>query len=93
MPEVRGFAFDGTTVYAGTADGMHRSIDGGMTWQARGLGGRRVHAIVQDAQGDASLYAGTDGQGVWRSEDGGASWQRFNEGLGPLRVRMQFVTF
>jgi hypothetical protein len=35
---------------------------------------------------DRTLFAGTDGGGVFKSTDGGASWSAMNEGLGNLSI-------
>jgi len=34
-----------------------------------------------------TLYAGTSGDGVYKSLDGGVSWVKFNDGLSNLRIR------
>ena len=34
-----------------------------------------------------TLYAGTDGSGVFRTTDGGANWSAVNNGLSHLRIR------
>jgi photosystem II stability/assembly factor-like uncharacterized protein len=69
----------GDAVYAGTRDGIRKSVDGGKTWQRqnRGLVGEAalcVQALAQDRHGGI-LYAATWGDGVYRSVDGGEIWQ------------------
>lgn len=52
-------------------NGIFRSTDGGSTWTPSGLQGSTVPCICRD--GNGTLFAGTDGTGVWRSSDG-FSW-------------------
>ncbi|MCA0269810.1 MAG: hypothetical protein LCH53_11440 [Bacteroidetes bacterium] len=80
-------AFDGATVYAGTARGLLASTDGGTTWSRRrdlcdpGEGtaacrpDRPVYAVAVTGAGttSATLWAGT-ADGLFESRDGGASW-------------------
>jgi hypothetical protein len=67
------------TVYAiqsvETIAGLCRSTDGGDTWST--VGGLPVGAVVSvvEAPGDpGTLYAGTDGNGVFKSTDSGRTW-------------------
>ncbi len=61
---------------------VFRSDDGGASWQdvSTTLPDIPVHALVQDPDNPASLYAATD-SGVYRSVDGGAAWATFSNGL------------
>lgn len=73
------------TVFAGTRDGLYRSTDGGATWALRGrklLGSFR--SLAYDGAG-GWLYAGVDGQGVFRSADQGSTWTPASAGLPPNR--------
>jgi photosystem II stability/assembly factor-like uncharacterized protein len=51
--------------------GVFRSMDGGLTWTPSGLQGTTVPCMCRD--GNGTLFAGTDGTGVWQSSDGN-SW-------------------
>ena len=76
---------DPGTLYAGsTRVGMHRSRDGGRTWQEinRGIIYKNVWAIAQHP-GTGTLFAGTSPADVYRSTDGGDSWTQC-ERLGQL---------
>jgi hypothetical protein len=68
------------TVYAGTADGIYVSPNGGRAWKFCGLKGKAVLALAASTEFAASptLFAGTDGLGLWRSEDAGKTWQPVN---------------
>jgi hypothetical protein len=81
-------------VFAGTAQGVFRSADGGGAWAAasRGLPGTdeetglsktAVHALLvhqEGRTGTVRLFAGT-AKGVFRSTDLGRSWQPVSRGL------------
>ena len=65
------FVVDGTTVYAGQANGVLRSTDGGLTWVQMNTGWvtppSTVYTLLMRSNGEGQqwLYAGTS-QGVWR---------------------------
>src|SRR4051794_27720832 len=61
-------------VLAGTADGIHRSTDGGASWQRVGLAGHEVLELAAAPGDDALVYAGTRPAALFRSRDGGGSW-------------------
>jgi photosystem II stability/assembly factor-like uncharacterized protein len=87
---VRGFAFQGSRVYAAVeVGGVLRSDDGGATWKlAEGSDGRPdtqraveplihadVHSIETHPSSPDLVYAPTGG-GFFRSLDGGKTWQK-----------------
>ena len=73
---------DSNTLYAGTDDGLFKSVDGGTTWAPNGLKGMRVRRMAFDPRDQNTFYAATFnylGNGifhsaVFKSTDGGASW-------------------
>ena len=69
-----------TTLYAGTWNGVFKSINGGTTWSANGLTGNGVFALAIDPSTPTTLYAGTNG-GVFKSINGGTTWSA--TGTGP----------
>lgn len=72
-------AGDGSTVLAGTDDGIYRSTDAGRTWQA--AGGLEPETTVPGlSRASDALYAAT-GRGAYRSDDAGATWRPLGDGL------------
>jgi photosystem II stability/assembly factor-like uncharacterized protein len=87
-------------VYAGTpANGLFGTTDGGVSWQRVDAVPIAEKAGVVGVAFDASsgttggrtktAYAGSHGNGVWRTTDAGASWQRV--GGGPATVNHAVV--
>src|ERR1700693_2816261 len=78
-----------STLYAGTAEGVFKSDDGGASWRAAsaGLPSARVQTIASAPTATSTLYVGTltpngvDSVGIFKSTDGAASWTAINEGL------------
>lgn len=72
---------DGTTLYAATLfRTVMRSTDGGETWTPVGPNGLTlptIHTLTQGRNGH--LFAGTDGDGIYRSIDGGQRWVALND--------------
>jgi len=67
-------------LFAGTAgQGIYRSSDGGMSWQAAdsGLADPNINALVSVS---GNLFAGTN-EGVFLTSNGGVSWSAVNTGL------------
>lgn len=66
-------------VFAATATGLHRSVDGGATWAPTGESSSapfaEAIALSPDYAADRTLYAGAR-NGLYRSADGGATWQQ-----------------
>src|SRR5579859_3532377 len=59
-----------------------KSTDGGRTWAFYVLPSVYYVAVVAiDRSSPATLYAGMDGDGVFKSVDGGGSWRPVNNGL------------
>jgi hypothetical protein len=85
-----------STLYAGTYQGFYKSADGGATWSvaSSNLDIPNLHtganisvtAVAIDPENHGTLYAGTSGQGIFRSVDGGNRWTPFNSGLTSLVI-------
>ncbi len=80
---------DSSTVYAGTLNGPYKSIDAGAHWTAPAgaIAQQWVYALLVDAAHPATVYAGCDGGGFFKSTDGGMTWTARNAGL-PSGVAM-----
>lgn len=77
-------AVDSASLYIGTrTDGVFKSLDGGTSWNATGLGGVGVFALAIDPYNQAVLFAGLTGEqgSVLMSLNGGDSWVIRNSGL------------
>lgn len=70
-------------LYAGTRQGVYRSANGGVSWQARKRGlppGSVVRSLAVDPATGA-VFAGIDNHGVFRSDNQGVTWRPAGEGL------------
>lgn len=61
-------------------DSLYISRDRGLTWQSTTLNGQAIE-ITALFKFDSKIFAGTYGNGVYRSTDNGNSWQPYNAGL------------
>lgn len=61
-------------------------------WTPLGPEGGTVQALKADPGSPGTLYAGTDGGGVWKSTDGGTTWRSANEGFGSPDVHALAVS-
>lgn len=79
-------------IYAGTTQGLFKSVNAGGNWSPIGLSEGPVSALAVDPNDARVLYAGVAFRGVFRSVNGGATWTSLNDGLptaaflGPLRL-------
>jgi photosystem II stability/assembly factor-like uncharacterized protein len=64
-------------IFIAGRDGVHRSTDGGVTWQTmnEGFATTNVRSIAQSATDPDVFYAGTNGSGLYRSRDAGETWE------------------
>lgn len=78
---VNALVSDGTDLFAATTfRTVLHSSDGGSTWTPVGPNGLTlptVHALARGPNGH--LFAGTDGDGLYRSTDGGQRWVALND--------------
>jgi photosystem II stability/assembly factor-like uncharacterized protein len=72
-----------TTLYAGTLDGVFKSIDGGANWSIGIINPTDIHVVslAIDPTVPTTIYAGTYSWGVFKSTDGGANWSKSHDGL------------
>lgn len=76
------------TLYAGTADGVYKTVDGAMSWTPAGsfqADSLRVLGIVINPTLPSTLYA-IKINSVFKSTDGGSHWARANSGVGVIRA-------
>jgi hypothetical protein len=69
-------------LYAGTSNGLFKSIDGGGSWVLNtGLVATVVYKIAINPDDTSIVYAGMYA-GMFKSINGGSSWDLFNNGIG-----------
>ena len=76
---IQALLFDGTNLFAGTpADsaGVYRSTNGGTSWDPAAAGlpiGKIMRSLISFG---AYVFAGTEGDGIYRSSDHGDTWAK-----------------
>ena len=76
---IRALLYDGTNLFAGTpadAAGIYRSTNGGMSWEAAVVGlpiGSQIRGMTSFG---GYIFAGVDGDGIYRSNDQGNTWAK-----------------
>ena len=79
-------AVSGSTIYAGTAGGLSKSSNGGISWTnytpTAGFGSNQVPCV---AVSGSTIYAGT-AHGLWSSNTGGTTWTSYVNQLGAILV-------
>lgn len=64
-------------VYVATNDAVHKTRDGGATWeQFPAFTARRVTTLAIDPKLPATVYAGTMGDAIYKSPDGASTGSR-----------------
>jgi photosystem II stability/assembly factor-like uncharacterized protein len=76
---------DRSTVYAGGANGLFKSVDGGESWINK-FSTSPVRSVIIDPANHLNLYLGTSG-GVFASTDGGEAWMDVTGSLPGTDVR------
>jgi len=71
------------TLYAATATGVHRSRDGGATWQATGSESDAARLVVA---GPRSVLAAMANGAVLESDDHGETWRSLGEGFAGTQI-------
>jgi photosystem II stability/assembly factor-like uncharacterized protein len=69
------------TLFAGSADGIYRSSNGGSIWKRAGAEGCDVWHVTVHPRDNRLLFAGTQPAHMFRSADGGVTWEGFDEFL------------
>ncbi len=70
-------------LYVASNNAMYKTRDGGDTWEktSQSFTSDRVTAIAVDPLMTSAIYAGTNGDGVYKSGDSARTWHPFNSGL------------
>jgi hypothetical protein len=71
-------------LFVATPTGVFKSIDQANTWSAGGMIGIDVRCLT--AIND-TVFAGTNGSGIYKTIDGGINWVAVNNGLNSTNVR------
>jgi photosystem II stability/assembly factor-like uncharacterized protein len=91
---IEALLFDGTNLFAGTpadAAGIYRSTNGGQNWNAAAGGlpvGKTIRSLISFG---AFVFAGTQGDGIYRSSDHGDSWVKTDTNNGLLAQQIVFT--
>tara|TARA_B100000315_G_C14590873_1_gene595683 strand:+ start:4312 stop:5364 length:1053 start_codon:yes stop_codon:yes gene_type:complete len=70
-------------LYVASNNTLYKTRDGGDTWEktSQSFTSDRVTALAVDPLMTSAVYAGTNGDGVYKSGDAGRTWHPFNSGL------------
>ena len=70
-------------IYVATDEAVYKSSDTGLTWTrfAGELTRTRVISLAIDPKLSATVFAGTMGDGTYKSPDGGRNWHQFSDGI------------
>jgi photosystem II stability/assembly factor-like uncharacterized protein len=84
---------DPALVFAGTADGVYRSTDGGKTFKRADFPDSKVQiwSFLPDPADNKRMLAGGSPVSVYRSEDAGESWKRMPDLKVPERGKAPFA--
>ncbi len=74
---------DGNRMYVGTANGVYRSMDGGLTWESTVLTNHLVYSIQIDPTDTKVIYAGAD-DGIYLGVNYGEDWLNIGESTGGI---------
>lgn len=77
-------------IFLGSAYGMYYSDDNGSTWEDRSgaIPGGSIYSMGKDNSG--AIYAGTFGNGIYKTTNSGATWNAVNNGL-PVSSRIKAI--
>ena len=70
------------TLYAATATGVFKSVNGGQTWdETTSFTGDNISTLSLHPTSTGVIYAGTLNAGVWVSTNSGANWTQYHSGM------------
>jgi len=79
-----GIVYVNGKLYVATPTGVFKSIDQANTWVAAGMTGIDVRCLTAI---DDTVFAGTNGSGIYKTIDGGINWVAVNNGLNSTNFR------
>jgi photosystem II stability/assembly factor-like uncharacterized protein len=91
---IQALLFDGSTVFAGTptdAAAMYRSTNGGASWEPAAAGlphGKIIRSLIAFG---GYVFAGTEGDGIYRSSDHGNTWAKTDVSNSLLAQQLVFT--
>src|SRR5215211_1158729 len=91
---IQALLYDGSIIFAGTpadAVGIYRSPNGGQSWDPAGAGlpiGKTIRSLISFG---AYVFAGTEGDGIYRSSDHGDTWAKTDENNTLLAQQLVFT--
>jgi photosystem II stability/assembly factor-like uncharacterized protein len=91
---IQALLFDGTTLFAGApADpaGIYKTTNGGTSWDPAAAGlpiGKTIRSLISFG---AYLFAGTEGDGIYRSSDHGDTWAKVDTNNNLLAQELVFT--
>lgn len=78
-------------LFAGTATGLYKSENGGLTWsEISSFTGDSITAIAlhPDSSADSeTIYLGTADAGLWMTKNGGTTWEQISSGLSEQKIK------
>ncbi len=75
------------SIYCGTNDGVFISVDGGVTWKKQLSTNHSVRSLTIHPVLTGVLYAGTYGNGIYKTLNAGKNWSPINLGLANVNIR------
>jgi len=79
-------------IYAGTQNGIYRSVDNGNNWENMGLENISVYCLTINSNDD--IFAGTGGfYNIYNSIDLGQTWIPLHENIAPNNVISLYINF
>lgn len=86
--EISKFLNTGVRILAAADNGLYISTNSGVNWTRSDA---LPYKLTSFAIGGGYVYAGTEGEGVFRSSDNGASWTQINAGISDKNISSLFV--
>ena len=75
----------------GSRPGVLKTINGGLEWLQKGLALINLYTVAVNPQTPSTVFAGTDGDGLYRSTNGGSSWGHRQRGISNASVNAILV--